>query len=119
MPQPAPTTIPPPVGPLAYIRFLSEIALLVSLALVGVWAGGNVAVSIVLAIALPLAAAAIWGAFIGPKARRRLHDPARFAVEIVLFGAAAVGLMALGAWVFALVLAMLYAIGTPHGRAGG
>jgi hypothetical protein len=118
MPQSASRTIPP-AGPLAYIRFLSEIALLWSLAFVGAWAGGNVVVSALLAVALPLAAAAIWGGFIGPKARRRLKDPARFALEILLFGAAAAGLMAFGHWVFALVLVMLYAIGTPHGRAGG
>ena len=42
----------------------------------------------------PLAAAVVWGLWIAPKASRRLHDPARLVVELVLFGAAGAALAA-------------------------
>jgi hypothetical protein len=112
-------TTTPQVGPVALIRFLSELALLAAFAFSGAWIGDNVVVSLLLAVALPVAAAVIWGRFIGPKGRNRLSDPYRLGLELVLFGAAAVGLIAYGHWVSMVVLLGFYAVGTPHGRAGG
>jgi hypothetical protein len=67
------------------IRFLLELCLLGALG-AGGWAlaGGGVAGGVVAVIAA-LAAAAVWGAWIAPRASRRLRDPARFALETVLF----------------------------------
>jgi hypothetical protein len=112
-------TTTPLLGPVALIRFLSELALLAALAFIGAWLGGNVAVSVLLAVALPVGAAFIWGRYIGPKARSRLTDPYRFGLELLLFGAAAAGLIAYGQWVSTVVLLGLYGVGTSHGRAGG
>jgi Protein of unknown function (DUF2568) len=50
----------------------------------------------VLAIAAPLVAAALWGSFVAPKARRRLPDARRLIVVIPIFAAAAAGLAATG-----------------------
>jgi len=47
-----------------------------------------------LGVAAPMAAAVVWALWIAPKAKRRLRDPARLAVELLLFGAAAVALVA-------------------------
>ena len=105
------------IGPLAYVRFASEIALLVALAYVGAWSGQDLAESVLLAIGLPLAVAVVWGAFIAPRAKRRPTDPTRLVLEVALFGATAVALIGLGHWIFAVVLSALYAIGAPHGRA--
>jgi hypothetical protein len=113
------TASTPQLGPVALIRFLSELALLAALAFVGAQLGGNVAASIVFAIALPGAAAVTWGQFIGPRASHRLPDPYRFGLEILLFGAASLGLIAVDQWVPTVVLVGLYAVGTSHGRAGG
>jgi hypothetical protein len=112
-------TTTPQVGPVALIRFLSELALLAALAFIGAWVGDNVVVSVLLAVALPVAAAAVWGRFIGPKGRSRLPEPDRLGLELVLFGTAAAGLIAYGHWVATVILLGLYAIGMPHGRAGG
>ena len=61
---------------------------------------------VLLGIALPLVVVAIWGAFVAPRARRRLRDPARFAVELVIFAAATAALVA----VDQVVLAVVYAV---------
>jgi NhaP-type Na+/H+ or K+/H+ antiporter len=66
-------------------RFLLELCLLGALG-TGGWAlaGGGV-LGGVAAVAAALAGALVWGAWIAPRARRRLRDPARFALETVLF----------------------------------
>jgi len=70
------------------LRFVLELCMLVAL---GIWGFSE---NIVLGIAAPLAAAVVWGLWIAPKAKRRLRDPARLAIELLLFGAAAAALAA-------------------------
>ena len=73
------------------VRFLCELA---ALAVLG-WSGAHEA-GVALAIALPVAAAALWGAWVAPRAKRRLRDPARFAVESIVWLSAIIGLVLLG-----------------------
>jgi len=94
-------------GTLLAIRFLSELALLAVLAVVGASLVDPLAPRVVLAIALPAAAIAVWGLFVAPKASRRLDDPTRLVVELVLFGAATAGLAAVGHVVPALVFGVV------------
>jgi len=94
------------------IRFLLELAMLVALGWVGGEIGSSLVVRVLLAIAFPLIAAVLWGMFIAPKAPRRLTDPAKLLVEIVLFAAAAVGLVVVGHPVLAAVLAVVFAVNT-------
>lgn len=103
---------------LAVLRFLAELALLVGLAYVGWELGPNRAVGGVLALVLAAGAAAVWGAWVAPRAKRRLDDPARLAVEVVLFGLGCAGLVATGAPVAAAVLAAAYLVSTGVGRKG-
>jgi Protein of unknown function (DUF2568) len=93
------------------VRLLTEFALLAVLALVGANATSGLAARIALAVLLPLAAAAIWGIGIAPRARRRWPDPWRIGAEIVLFLAAAAGLAAEGSVVAAVAFAVI-TIGT-------
>lgn len=67
------------------LRFLLELCLLAAVA-VGGWAlaGGGV-LGGVIAVAAAIVVAAVWGMWIAPRAGRRLADPARFALEVVLF----------------------------------
>ena len=51
----------------------------------GIWGFSE---NIVLGVTAPLAAAVVWGLWIAPKAKRRLRDPVRLAIELLLFGAA-------------------------------
>ena len=104
---------------LAAVRFLAELGMLGSLAYVGWRIGsGNQAVGVVAAVLLVAVAASVWGRWIAPRASARLADPARLAVELVLFGAAVVGLAVLGAWTAAVVLGVAYAVSAPVGRRG-
>lgn len=81
--------------------FLNELLLLAVLALAGARLGGNVALRILLAIALPAAAAALWGRWLAPRASGRLAHPARLAAKIALFAVASALLAAAGLPVWA------------------
>jgi hypothetical protein len=87
------------------VRFGTEVALLGVLAVVGARLGGGTLTSWVWGAVLPAAAAVIWGAFIAPRASRRLPDPGRLLLEVVLFGSAAAALAATGSVVVALLFA--------------
>jgi len=87
------------------LRFLLELA---SLAALGVWgfhASTLLTVQVLLAVAAPLAAAALWSVFIAPRARFVLHAALRSALEVLVFGSAALALIALDQPDEALVLA--------------
>ena len=94
------------------VRFLLELAMLVALGWVGGEIGSSWVVRVLLAIAFPLVAAAVWGVFIAPKAQRRLTDPAKLLVELMLFGAAVVGLALVEHPVLAAVLAVVFVVNT-------
>ena len=91
------------------VRFLLEIAMLCALAWAGAEVGAGVSwlVSVVLALALALPAALVWGLFVAPKAPRRLDDPTRLVVELLLFASAADALAYVGNVTLAVVFAVL------------
>lgn len=92
------------------VRFLSELAMLAGLAVAGARLGGGVVLGIVFAVLLPVVAAVVWGVFIGPKAGRRLPEPARFVVEFVLFAVTGV-VLALTGWLVAGLVVAVVGIG--------
>jgi hypothetical protein len=63
-------------------------------------------VRIVLAIAAPAAAIVVWGLFVAPKAKFKVSEPARWAIEIVVFVGAAAALAVADHVVLAAALAM-------------
>jgi hypothetical protein len=77
------------------VRLLCELALLVALAVWGFHAGSGLAGDLVLGLGAPLLAAVVWGLWVAPASRRRLADPARLLVEVLLFAAGMVALAAL------------------------
>ena len=102
-------------------RFLAELAMLAALAVVGWEAGNNWSAAwlgVLVALALPVLAAVVWGLWVAPRARRRMADPARFAVELVLFGAAAAGLVTIGRTAWAVALVVLWSATAFAGRKG-
>jgi Protein of unknown function (DUF2568) len=74
-------------GAFLTLRFLTELALLAVVAVAGAEVGSAVgtATTVAFAVLAPLVVAGLWGLFVAPRARRRLSDPARLLVELVLF----------------------------------
>jgi hypothetical protein len=87
-------------------RFILEMLALVALFLFGLSLSDDLPVQLVLAICLPLLAMTVWGLFVAPKASRRLDDPARLAVELVVWFA---GVLAFGfavSWILAILFGL-------------
>ncbi|HEX4680012.1 MAG TPA: YrdB family protein, partial [Gaiellaceae bacterium] len=78
------------------VRFACEIAAIVAF----VWWGWPVVGIVAGAVVI-----AVWGAFVAPKATRRLADPARAALELVIFGAATAAFVLVGQTLLAIVFA--------------
>jgi hypothetical protein len=76
------------------LRFLAELGMLGCLGVVGWRAGDSTAQSIGLAVVLPLVVAVVWGRAVAPRAPRRLRDPARLALEVLLFAGTLVAVLA-------------------------
>ena len=94
------------VGILLVLRFLLELALIAAVG-AGAWdlAGGEAAGALAASIAAA-AVVVIWGLAIAPKARRRLPDPARLMLEMVLFVTGGLALVATGQTLLGIVFAM-------------
>jgi Protein of unknown function (DUF2568) len=91
------------------LRFALELCALAALAVWGWQLADAVWASTLLAIAAPLAAAVAWGAWVAPKAARRLPDPARLAVEALVFAGATAALLSMHHVALAVALAVVYA----------
>jgi hypothetical protein len=92
-PSPRSTSSPSPLATLLLgVRFLTELALVAAAAWAGAARTRSIPLAVVLGVVAAVVVAAIWGLWIAPTSRRRLPDPARLALEIVLFAAAAAGL---------------------------
>jgi len=105
-------------------RFLLELCLLAALAYWGVRAGSGPLSSLLLGVGAPLVAAIAWGAFVAPRARFHLSPALLITVELVVFGAGALALWAVGLPVLAvcfgvavLVQRVLLSV-LPPGRLG-
>ena len=92
---------------LLIVRFLTEVALIAVLVWAGVGASLPLAGRIVIAVAAPVLAMVIWGRWLAPRARQRLTDPLRLAVELALFAVAAAALALTGPVVAAVVFAVI------------
>ena len=89
------------------VRFLTELALIAVLVWAGLGASLPLAGRIVIAVAAPVLAMVIWGRWLAPRARQRLTDPLRLAVELALFAVAAAALALTGPVVAAVVFAVI------------
>lgn len=92
------------------LRFVLELCTLAALGYWGFTTGSGTIGKVVLGLGAPILAAALWGAFVAPKAVRPLHDPAKLLIELVVFGGAAAGLFAAEQPFWAGVLLVVYGI---------
>lgn len=67
-------------------RFILELSVLAALFLLGTSISDEFIFQVILGIGLPLLAVTVWGLFVAPKSVRRLPDPARLGLELVVFG---------------------------------
>jgi hypothetical protein len=89
------------------VRFACEIAAVVAV----VWWGWPV-----LGIVAGAVVIAVWGALVAPKAKRRLPDPQRFALEFVIFGVAAAAFVSVGQTLVGIVFALAAAVSAALSR---
>jgi hypothetical protein len=91
-------------------RFILELVVLVALAIWGFGASSEPIVALILGIGVPAVVIVVWATFVSPKAPRRLPDPARLGVEVVVFGAGVLALVLAGQPVAAVLLAIAAAL---------
>jgi hypothetical protein len=77
-------------------RFVLELIVLAALAIWGFGASDELIVSLVLGLGAPALVIVIWATLVSPKAPRRLEDPARLVLELVVFGAGVVAFVLAG-----------------------
>jgi len=96
------------------VRFLLELCLLGALAWWGFATGDGAVAQVLLGVGAPVAAAVVWGMFIAPKARYPVPLAVWIGLQVVLFGAAALGLAAVASTGLAVVFAVVVVL---HGAA--
>jgi hypothetical protein len=89
------------------VRFGCEIAAVVAV----VWWGWPV-----LGIVAGAVVILLWGAWVAPKAKRRLSDPARFVLELVIFGLATLAFAEVGQTVIAVGFAVAAVVSAALSR---
>ena len=91
------------------LRFSLELSALAAVAYWG-WSEHGGVWRWVLVIAAPLAVALLWGKTIAPKAKRRVRDPWRLVVELLVFGSAVAALLDADQVTLAIVLGSAVAL---------
>jgi hypothetical protein len=86
------------------LRFLLELSALAAVAYWG-WSEHGGIWQWVLVVAGPLAVATLWGRWVAPKATRRVGDPWKLLLELLVFGAAVAALFWSDQQALAIVLA--------------
>jgi membrane protein YdbS with pleckstrin-like domain len=108
------TTDQPRLTPLraasAGLRFLLELAALAAVAYWGVAVGDGLLQQVALAAGAVVLLTGVWGLFVAPKAVRRLGDPLRLVVELVVFGVAVGALVSVGEVVVGVVFGLLVVV---------
>lgn len=90
------------------VRFLLELAMIAALAFWGFGLDADLGLRLLAGLGAPGIAIGVWGRWVAPKSSHQLDDPARLALEVVLFAAAAGALAATGQTVLGVVLMSVY-----------
>jgi hypothetical protein len=91
------------------VKFGLELAAVAAFAIWGASTDGTGA-SILLAVVAPALAVVLWGRFAAPNSRHRLPTSARIPFELIVFGLAALALLAAGHDLAAIIYASTAAI---------
>ena len=92
------------------LRFLLELCVLVAVGYWGFHSGAGRVMKVVLGMGAPLLVALAWVAFVAPNAWLAVPDPWHLLLEVLVFGVAALALVASGQRTLAVVLALAFVI---------
>ncbi|KQX68621.1 hypothetical protein ASD06_17950 [Angustibacter sp. Root456] len=92
------------------LRFLLELVMFIGLAWAAAALVSGTWQSIAAAVLAPVVAIGVWGVLIAPGSRRRLPDPARLVVELLLFAGTGVVVAAAGLPAWGVALAVVAAL---------
>lgn len=95
----------------AGLVFLAELGMYVGYAVLG-WSLAGGALGVLLAVALPVTVAVMWGLFLSPKAMRSMPPAPTVVVRLTLMLGGALGAWVAGFWWLGLVVAVLAVMGT-------
>lgn len=88
------------------LRFGLELCALAALGVWGWGAASALPVRLLLALGAPVVAAAVWGAFVAPRASIPVPLPVWLLLQLIIFGLASAGLLAAGYPRLAVTLAV-------------
>lgn len=101
------------------LAFQLELVMLAALAYVGWQATSILLLQIALAIVLPTIAIVVWALWAAPRATGRLKQPGLTLLKVVLFGATAAALWAVGQGPLAALFALVCALNLSAAAAFG
>jgi len=91
------------------VRFFLELSALAAVAYWG-WTEPHGALRWVLVVAAPLAVSVVWGRWMAPRSTKRVVDPWRLIIELLVFGSAVAALARADQPTLAVVLAAATAV---------
>jgi hypothetical protein len=92
------------------VRFVLELCAVASVAVWGWQLVDPMALKVLLSIVAAAVVIAVWGTFVSPRARYPVPDPAWLVIEVLVFLAAALALVAVGDPVGGVILLAVYAL---------
>src|SRR5262245_19782947 len=92
------------------VRFLLELCVLAAVGYWGFQTGQGLILKLILGLGAPLLVAVFWGIFLAPASSRRVAEPWRFLLEVVVFGLAVAALATTGHATLAWALGLTFLI---------
>jgi hypothetical protein len=92
------------------LRFVLELCAVAAVAAWGWHLADAVALQLLLSVVAAAVVVVVWGTFVSPRARYPVPDPAWLVIEVLVFLAAALALLAIGDLVGGVVLLAVYAL---------
>lgn len=89
------------------VAFMLELCMLAALAYWGFQASESVFIKLLLGVGAPVIVAVIWGLLLAPRSERRLTGFSYLLLKFILFGAAAISLVAAGQTTWAVIFAVV------------
>jgi hypothetical protein len=101
------------------LRFVLELCAVASVAAWGWHLADAVALQLLLSVAAAAVVVVVWGTFVSPRARYPVPDPAWLVIEVLVFLAAGLALLAVDDPIGGVVLLVVYALDLAALRAMG